>query len=41
MNEIYNLLNAENVVTVYENDTNRKPYVGEIFFPNERQRGLK
>ena len=41
MNKIYDLLNAENVVAVYENDTNRKPYVGEIFFPNERQRGLK
>lgn len=32
---------ADNVLEYWEADTNRAPYVGEIFFPNEKQVGLK
>ena len=34
-------VNAQNVREYYEADTNRAPYLGEVFFPTKTQKGLK
>lgn len=39
--DIFELIQANNIKTIWEKDTNRTPYVGEVFFPNTRQKGLK
>lgn len=41
MPNIFQLVKADNIKTVWEQDKNREPYVGEAFFKNSRQRGLK
>lgn len=38
---VFDLVRAENLKTMWEQDTNRAPYVGEAFFPNTTQKGLK
>ena len=41
MPNIFELVKAENLKTMWESDNNRAPYIGEAFFPNARQKGLK
>ena len=41
MANIFELVKAENLKAVWEGNKNRSPYVGEAFFPNTRQKGLK
>ena len=38
---IFDLIKAENIKTIWEQDTNRPPYIFGAFFPNTKQRGLK
>ena len=38
---IYELVKADNLKVMWEEDKNRAPYIGEAFFPNTRQKGLK
>lgn len=38
---IFELLKADNLKAIWEQDENRPTYVGEAFFPNTRQKGLK
>mgnify|MGYP004640504539 CR=1 FL=1 len=38
---IWDLVKAEKLVTIWEASTDRPPYIGEMFFPNIRQKGLK
>ena len=41
MPNIFELVKADNLRVMWESDENRAPYIGEAFFPNARQRGLK
>ena len=41
MPNIFDLVKADNIKAMWESDVNRAPYVGEAFFKNTRQRGLK
>ena len=41
MPNVFDLVKAENLKVMWESDTNRAPYIGEAFFPNKRQKGLK
>lgn len=38
---LYETFTAENIKTIWEADTNRPPYMGEMFFKNNRIKGLK
>lgn len=38
---IFELVKADNLKVMWESDENRAPYIGEAFFPNTRQKGLK
>ena len=38
---VFELLKADNLKAIWEQNENRNVYVGEAFFPNTRQKGLK
>ena len=38
---IFELVQADNIKVIYEQNKNIPPYEGEMFFPNVRQKGLK
>lgn len=40
MNLFKELMTAEKFKVYYEADTNRPPYIGEMFFPKRKQLGL-
>lgn len=41
MANLFELINSATLQEIWDNDTNRAPYMGEAFFPNIRQKGLK
>lgn len=41
MPNVFELVKADNIKVMWEQDENRTPYIGEAFFPNTRQKGLK
>ena len=38
---VFDLIKAENIKQIWEQDTNRAPYIFSAFFPNTKQKGLK